>query len=430
MPGRVIAAEGNTQAGSPVQPHDPMRAISTLAVAALALASCTTSTPSQSATGSAATSASASVPEPSPTPTLETLALAWSDAPFEGTVAAVTADNGEFVTVSADAAARVAWTSSDGISWDQESVPIPVPALEGCFIPDVPDCIRNSAGMGELVRLGDTLYSFGTTTSVNDYLGTVGWRRTDGQQWAVIESRSRFHGFGAVQDASASDSALIAIKYDRGLASDPTMWRWTVETSWKEADFPGLDVFGVEIVDSAWGSGTFAAIGAVPEGDDPDGSKSPTLWTSDDGAAWMTGTTPPDAVQLCSISSTSRGFIVLGSTASGMASWASLDASSWTRSDLATSAGTTPDPYTRFPTCGVVELDQGLLAVDIVREGTLTWTSVDGSTWQEGPMLDVAMIEDGIAAVGNTVVLFGRSLGTTPPEGLPPSILMIGAVEP
>jgi hypothetical protein len=284
--------------------------------------------------------------------------------------------------------------------------------------------------MGELVRLGDTLYSFGTTTSFNDDVGTVGWRRTDGQQWAVIESRSPFHGFGAVQDVSASVSALIAIKYDRGLASDPTMWRWTPESSWREADFPGLDVFGVEIVDSAWASGTFAAIGAVPDGDDPQGSKTPTLWTSDDGATWMTGTTPPDAVQLCSIGSTSHGFIVLGSTASGIASWASTDASSWTRSDLATSAGTTPDPYTRFPTCGVVEFDQGLLAVAVVREGTLTWMSVDGSTWQQGPTLDVAMIEDGMAAVENTVVLFGRSLGTPPAEGLPASVLLIGAVEP
>ena len=63
------------------------------------------------------------------------------------------------------------------------------------------------AGMGKLLRLGDTVYSFGSMQFMDSVQG-AGWRWTDGKPWEVIESTSAVFG-GRVTDAAASEDATL-----------------------------------------------------------------------------------------------------------------------------------------------------------------------------------------------------------------------------
>ena len=78
----------------------------------------------------------------------------------------------------------------------------------------------------------------------------------------------------------------------------------------------------------------------------------------------------------------------------------------------------------------IVELDDGFLAFRTVTDGTLTWTSTDGATWEAGEMLAIATGPDQVAAVGNTVVVFGQRADPPPDSGEIASRLFIGTVEP
>ena len=97
----------------------------------------------------------------------------WSEETFEPLVAAVIADGGRFVAVAASDDDRAAFTSTDGRTW--QTYPLPDPSTEECD-PDVPPCLEEVAEPGPMVRLGDTLYSFGRTPFFNDVTLAVGWR--------------------------------------------------------------------------------------------------------------------------------------------------------------------------------------------------------------------------------------------------------------
>lgn len=342
----------------------------------------------------------------------------------------VIADSGQFVAVS-DSHPRVAWTSAKGESW--ESVRVPNPAPTGCDFPEETECFPNSAGMGQLVRLGDTMYSIGTTASFNDYLRPVGWRLTDGQDWAVIESDSDFYGFGRMLDLAASDSALVAIKLT-GLGGISEVWRWTFDASWIQSDLVDSEDAPLQVHDITWGQETFLAVGAtlepIADVSSDEWPATVAIWLSSDGLTWTAAPAPDAATSLCSVTATREGFVALGLTESGPAAWISSDAASWSQTDLTIPKGANTEPSMYSPSCGVVELDDGLLATRHLGQGTATWTSVDGTTWEAGPVLDVDSGADLVAAAGDTVVLFGRPPGPLPADGVARSILLIGTVEP
>ena len=197
------------------------------------------------------------------------LALTWSDQPFDGTVAAVAADRGTLVAVSFNPEDRVAWSSKDGRSWAEDFVPDPAPS--DCEFFYETRCFPNTAGMGQLVRLGDTLYSFGRTEGFNDYVRPVGWRLTDGQSWQAIQSQSEFYSYGVVIDAAAGNDALVAATSNYAQYSMDVS-RWMTDTSWMATNLIGLGDSLLDVYDMAWSGGTFVAVGAVPEPVDDEGT--------------------------------------------------------------------------------------------------------------------------------------------------------------
>jgi hypothetical protein len=370
--------------------------------------------------------------EPSPVASAsapQSLRIVWSEQAFDGEIASVIADRGQFVAVGSDPTSRAAWTSRDGLTWTRHAVPNPAP--DDCAEFYDPICFPNSAPMGQLVRLQDTLYSIGTTFSFNDYLRPVGWRLTDGQTWAAIHSESPFYGYGQVTDLTAGDAALVATKFGAaGFASE--VWRWTLETSWVATELAGSSETPLEVFDTAWGANTYVAIGMTAEPIDDvafyEWPRSPTIWTSADGLTWTSTEPFPPTASLCAATATTDGFIVLGTTDVGPAIWITGDLTTWVQLDLPSSTDGAADPYSLFQMCSVTQLDRGLLATQGTAEGTLTWLSTDGNEWQAGPTLDFYAGPHRIAALGNTVVLAGYRRGASPDDAAP--VLFVGSVEP
>jgi hypothetical protein len=362
----------------------------------------------------------------SPAPAV--LRIDWSEQAFEGSIGAVMADRGQFVAVGEDSGARAAWSSPDGRDWVKHAVPDPAP--DDCAEFYDPRCFPNSASMGQVVRLGDTVYSIGTTASFNDYLAPVGWRLTDGEAWQAIHSESPFYGFGLVTDLTASGGALVASKFGAA-AFTSVVWRWTPQSSWVATDLVGSAAAPIEIFDTTWGRNTFLAIGLTAESVDGVGydqwPTSPSLWTSVDGLSWNAAAPFPPSATLCSVTATTKGFVVLGTTDVGAAVWLSPDATTWVQFDLGPPAGATPDPYGLFGSCAVTEVGGGLLAFRTIAQGTLTWLSTDGDEWTAGPTLDVSANANQVAALRDTVVLAGYRGGA--PDGATP-VLLVGSVHP
>jgi hypothetical protein len=401
--------------------------------ALLVLSACGTATEaspsgSMATTASVAASAAAS-PGASTSDSPTTFNIAWAEQDFEGSIMAVAADGERFVAAGGGADSRAAWTSTDGTHWMQHLVPDPAP--NDCAEPDDVRCFPNSAPMGQLVRLQDTLYSIGITPGFNDYLRPVGWRWTDGQQWEAIQSDSPFYGFGQVTDLAASTDALVAIKSGAtGFASGA--WRWTAETSWVASPLAGTPGAPIDVYDATWGTNIFLAIGvsAEPVDDLPfeEWPTSPFLWKSTDGMSWNSVSPFPPSARPCSVTATSKGFVVLGDTDAGPAVWNSIDATTWVQVDLASAPGATSDPYHLFQSCAVTEVSGGLLATRGVADGTLTWLSLDGRAWTAGPTLDIITGPDSIAGVGDTVVMAGHRVEARSPEGAPP-VVLVGTVQ-
>jgi hypothetical protein len=400
-----------------------------LAASVLVLSACGSASTSPSRpvaqTPSAPGSSAPTVNSPTASATPAAPDISWSEQTFEDAATAVVADRGTFVAVSN----RSAWTSSDGRTWTRQDVPDPAP--NDCEEPDDPVCFPNTAGMGQLARLGDTLYSIGVTESFNDYLRPVGWRLTDGEAWQAIASQSSFYDFGWLIDLSAGDTSLLATKFGPA----PFMsnaWLWTFEDSWTATDLAGSNETPIDVFDTTWGDETFLAIGERAEPIADVGSDqwpvTASVWRSSDGLTWASVEAPPGATSLCAVSATSQGFMTLGMTDTGPAVWTSTDASSWSNAQLAPSAESNPDRQVLFPDCGIVELSNGFLAVMGVEEGTLTWTSANGTAWEASETLDLRTGPDRIAALGQMVVLFGNRGDAYDPSDDP--VLLLGTVEP
>ena len=366
----------------------------------------TTPTTTPSATPEATPLVNSGAPTPTAEPT--TLEISWSDSRFDGDVGAAIADRGSFLAVSTYLSQRLVWSSPDGNSWNNTTAPAPAPS--DCEFPE-PRCFANAAGLGQLVRLGDTLYSFGTACCFNDYLRPVAWRHTDGQDWEAVQSKSDFFAYGGVIDVAAGDDALVASTTNSlGLTSG--VWRWTSESSWEATELVGTPSDPLSADDIAWSHGSFVALGATYPDAPAGGQRTlPALWASSDGLSWSPISPPPDATELCSVTGTTAGFVMLGSTETGMAAWTAFGSGEWVRSDIPSDPIPAAEPTGLREKCGVVELDHGLLAFRAIEDGTLIWTSIDGASWDPAQTLDVITGPDLVTAVGNRVALFGHPPG-------------------
>jgi hypothetical protein len=308
----------------------------------------------------------------------------------------VLADRSGFVAVGQGASGTASWVSSDGIAWEERDVPEKV-VLE---VDDIP----LPAAMGQLVRLGDTLYSFGGNGFMDAYLG-AGWRWTDGQQWQVIESTSDFFGtrVGAV---AASDDALLASAVAfGGPMGHWTTWRWTPTTSWVQTPLSSTTEQVVSVTSLAWGAGTFVAAGfSAPFDADDAGASTNSIWTSRDGMTWTSVGVPDDDATICALEAISAGgFVAVGRTAGEVVAWTSDDGSDWQVADMEPHQWDASHPQ---GVCEIVPIGEGVLAlIGDGPETTLTWMLSDGAEWTAAEALDVGLRS--AAAVGDDVVVIG-----------------------
>jgi hypothetical protein len=306
---------------------------------------------------------------------------------------------------------------------------VPAPSEADCD-PAEPICVVRSAHLGPMVRLHDTLYSFGATEFFNDYIRTVGWRWTDGHDWQAIESDNPIFTGGAFRAVATSDEAIFAVTH-AGYLFMEEHWLWTPDTSWQRVgDEISMDN-PIEFQSVAWRDGQFVAVGVtwdVPS-DFTAGDSEPSVWSSDDGTTWTSRAAPTDAMNLCAVTATRDGLFAVGLATDGQPmAWRTPDGEHWGAGVLPTDVSVDPkDPF--IPSgCGgrVLELSSGYLAFLTVDDVTLTWTSRDGATWEEGAVLDGRTSSDSMAAIDDTIVAFGRR---GPQEGDQVQVLFIGTAQ-
>jgi hypothetical protein len=350
-------------------------------------------------------------------------------------VHALAVDGAQLVAVGATADGLMAWTSPDAVTWDPHAVPQSSTLDEWRE-----DADRISLGiepgfesMGQLARLGDTLFSFGTFAAMdNDVLRPVGWRSADGTEWESIKSENVFFAEGgAVMDLVAGGPGLLALTRGPVHQYGGGIWVWTAETSWVQTT--PLDVVwesvtgGAVVWDTVWADGKYVAVGLAA-------SYAPartwaSSWVSTDGRSWQA--TPPsadreEAVMYAVSPVTGGGFVAVGcercpeGQLGTPAAWISPDGLAWTAVAL-------PADFEGAAN-GVVQLGSGLLAFGDAPNGTATWTSADGVNWQAGPNL--AGNADGHNLVvwrdGVVLFLYGEVEYGVPHD----SLLLRGIVQP
>lgn len=366
------------------------------------------------------TSSTANSPSSSPSPLASAPRITWSEVPFDGYIAAVIGDGARFVAVGAGSSGASAWTSADGMSWEQHDVPQP------SFGQD-PGGGDITAGMRTLVRLGDTLYSFGATPIFIDSSHGAGWRWTDGQAWEAIQSTSEFFR-GEVIAVTASDEALLASTITfGGPRGTLDTWRWTPATSWVRTSLPSDIAWAF-----AWADGTFLAVGSSMAAAT---DAQPSMWTSADGVDWSSVATPDGMSKVCAFTSmTSGGFVAFGRAGDRIAAWASADGATWVESTVehADASGITDDTLSDGAACSVVAAEDGLVAVMQV-DDPLIWTSRDGASWEFQEELEISGVRFAnsvsLAAVGRYVLLPDTRSDPTEPDGLR-QVVFVGIVEP
>lgn len=388
----------------PALPHD------TLSISA---------TPSASPDRQSAAPPATAAPEvasPIASPPVDSARITWSEADFEGDIADLIGDGAGFIAVGRRDSAASAWSSTDGREWAEHDVP------QQSF-GELPDGAEWRAGMGALVRLGDTLYSFGGTSMFMDASVGAGWRSTDGRSWEAIESTSEFFG-GQVIAVTASDEALVASTIGfGGPRGTLAMWRWTPATSWVRSSL-NADIMVRAL---AWADGTFVAAGSGP-----------SFWTSPDGLSWTRVAPPEGLSEVCDLTATDAGaFLAFGRTGDRIAAWTSADGHAWVESTLepADMSGLPDDPNLPAAACKVVGADGGLIAAMLVGDDTLVWTSLDGLAWEFerthalgatfGPVGRRVLL----AAHDDQVLLIGSIVDPAESDGSR-QVLLIGVMDP
>lgn len=348
--------------------------------------------------------AEASSPAASPTaaPTPEQASqspIAWSEVPLHGLITDVVADRAGFVAVGIGGSGASSWLSPDGTSWDELDVPDNLVLESDEMVPDL------FAAMGEAVRLGDTLYSFGGNSFMDAYLGG-GWRWTDGQSWQVIESTSNFFGM-RVEELTVSEDALLASGVAFGGPKGNWMtWRWTPATSWVKTPLSNTAEDTIAATSLAWRAGTFVAAGFAERMDTGDGGLPPTnmMWTSPDGMTWTSVPIPDNETTICALAAVpAGGFVAIGRRAAHVTAWKSADGTRWELANIEPRELTELNPQA---SCAVVPIGDRLLALvaDAPRT-THAWTSRDGGEWAASDDLEITL--SSAAGFGDQVVVVG-----------------------
>lgn len=400
-----------------------MRMVTWVGTALLLLTGCSESavaplSPSGEDPSTASPTTSARSPEISASPSLVGTAepawqMSWSEVPFPGNAHSVLVDGDRLIVVGRDGGGLAAWISTDGVSWQRQSVPDPTV--------DTP--IPDGWGMGPIVRLGDTLYSFGTLQGGGDFRRPVGWRSSDGANWEFIESSSQFFQFGGLTDVIASDVALLAVTEGGLIAPYQTAWRWTADTSWTATDLASRSDQTLLIYDVVWNDETYVAVGARYDPQDAQRwheSLEPGLWRSTDGHSWTPVALAAGMRSGCGVLSAmaAGGFLLIGLGPDGPISWSSEDGSAW--------SAVAPIGDTTDEACwdGLAAVNGGFLALRNTGDGLVLSASRDATSWSESELPDLRASDTLVAVLGEQVLVFAH-----PTSGEGATVLLLGTID-
>lgn len=380
-------------------PHEPTPA-SSLPVASSTATPLATADPPSPHESAAATASSTSTAE---------AGLTWAEQIVAGEFQAVFADGDRFVAVGRADDRQVAWVSMDGTTWERHDVPPPADVEVSDVIGE--EYIVRGSGMGTLVRLDDTVYSFGFF-NLMDFVRPVGWRWTDGAAWEAITSASPFYEEGSIRDAAAGDGVLVAARLDVALSefgADSEVWAWSPAASWQQSDLSVAEAERVIVNRLAWNEGVFVATGAVvPEQPEPEANWTPRAWQSTDGRQWHEVAPPSEDAAVCALEADPEGgFVAMGLSAAESIVWRWREGN-WSGIPVAAypvHAGRSGNPFTA--TCALVPLDNGAVAVLGDAQETRVWRSPDGESWVGGEGFSPAHTSNPphVAGFGSTVVL-------------------------
>jgi hypothetical protein len=384
-------------------------------------------TPRESASASTSTEPSPSASAPAPTIVTGPPEISWSEVPVDGFFADVIGEGSRFVAVGVGSDGTAAWTSVDGQTWEEEPVPdFPVVEPEPGVSVD--------AVMGTLVRLDDTVYSFGTVYFIDAPYFT-GWRRTDGESWQRIESDNPFFDAGALTAVTAGDHALVAVM-SAPYAFGNAIWRWRADTSWVAATLDAEAGEENRVGEVAWSGGTFLAVGhtAVPDREIAIDAwpQTPAMWRSSDGLEWMAATPPSEASTICALDALpdDEGFVVVGFSDEGLAAWKSADGAAWTRGTLEAPTGfdlATLDPD--GVRCDLAPIGHGMLATITGSDTLVSWTSIDGRTWSISDQRKLPFASLGrVATAGDTAVVVVTTFDAA--TSTDNQVILLGRMEP
>jgi hypothetical protein len=361
-------------------------------VASLVGMGCTsTVTPSGSIAGSPIVQTSASLtPTESPEPAPE---LTWAAKPFPGEVRALISDSGRLVAVGRDADGLASWTSADGRDWTRHDVPDPT--FIKAMVDDFGPAVYGGTTMGSLVRLGDTLFSFGTFFGPNDFYRPVAWRSPDGASWEFIESKNEFYQGGALTDAEVSGQTVLAARATGLSIAEYGLWTWTTETSWRQTAVGSTRNATITMLDTAAAGRGILAVGDVlGTGNQPD----PIGWRSTDAEHWADVAMPDEMEVAYRIApAPGGGFSVLGRGVVGTVTiWHTTDGSEWESTDLQVCLNAEDcDGY------ALAQAGDWLVATYQTKEGGAIWLSRDGASW----------IRQQTPAFRSTIGVIGQVLG-------------------
>ena len=345
------------------------------------------------------------------------------------------ADGDRFVVVGRDADGPVSWVSTGDGPWETVSVPVPTDvADENLGFP--PEAAALGSGMGPLVRLDETLYSFGSF-SFMDFVRPVGWRWTDGGAWEYIESASPFYEAGRVTDVVAGNGALVAARQELSLSlqgARSTVWTWTADSSGTQSDLGAADGSPIIVTDVAWIEGQYLASGFMVNASDDAPVGRPIVWTSGDGLAWVEFEAPPTDGRVCALEADPEGtFVALSVEAEGSTAWTWSEGVEWNADALAGAASHPSLLTDLFPgTCELVPLEDGLIAVLADTDADQTWTRAEEGAWIKGDDLPTTSgpVFGGNPLTGSGDRLVFASLASDPAGGPITSTLHTGMVAP
>jgi len=363
-------------------------------------------------------SATATPQPPVATPTPAPLGVGWEGSVQgwgEVRIHRITSEGGRFWALGSIEQDPVIWSSTDGTSWEDVTLPFPNSwdRKPSVFV-----------FVSQLASVGDRLVAVGTVGAI-DNLNVVAWESTDrGESWTELATGSFMQDAFATTDITNGPAGLVVATHGNAPGTG-SAWRSTNGgRTWTEHAPPGQDLGISAVVGTA---SRYLLAGMVGESccGEP---TSPRIWSSEDGATWtqasVEGSDRVGRVHALTVDGSGR-WLAVGALDQRIVTWRSSDGTEWTLSaDLRAARlfGVYDEPDTHL--LRLIGHPDGYIVFD-GGDPLTTWTSRDGFTWTSTPVASPGGLRaadsqigfmNGIARVGDTVILAGEDYLPASPD--------------